>query len=141
VEQNEQFPAPASQNVEAKGDGEVGYGRPPQAHQFKAGQSGNPKGRPKGTKNEATILREILDETKLPLREGGRQRKITVREGILRKVTEDALKGNTKSASFLLNRYGLMVSGEVGHQATSEEDQDILEAFRDSVLTRHGRKP
>lgn len=40
---------------------EVGYGRPPQEHQFKRGQSGNPKGRPKGSKNESTILREILE--------------------------------------------------------------------------------
>ena len=43
----------------AAGAGEVGYGKPPKAHQFKPGQSGNPKGRPRGAKSEATILREI----------------------------------------------------------------------------------
>src|SRR2546423_2320441 len=61
---------------------EVGYGSPPQAHQFKPGQSGNPRGRPKGAKNEATILRELLNR-KIQIREGGRTRKITVLEAIL----------------------------------------------------------
>ena len=32
-------------------DYEVGYGKPPKDKQFKKGQSGNPKGRTKGTKN------------------------------------------------------------------------------------------
>jgi hypothetical protein len=57
---------------------EVGYGRPPQAHRFKPGQSGNPRGRPKGAKNEATILRDLLNR-KIDVREGGRVRKITLR--------------------------------------------------------------
>lgn len=30
-----------------KDDGKVGYGKPPKHSRFKAGQSGNPKGRPK----------------------------------------------------------------------------------------------
>ena len=35
---------------------EIGYRKPPKATRFKAGQSGNPKGRPRGSKNLSTYL-------------------------------------------------------------------------------------
>ena len=42
-------------------DHEVGYGRPPKHTQFKAGTSGNPKGRPKGSLNLMNaIMKELL---------------------------------------------------------------------------------
>ena len=44
-------------------DNEGGYGKPPKDKQFKKGQSGNPKGRPKHTKNLKTDLKEELQET------------------------------------------------------------------------------
>jgi hypothetical protein len=108
---------------------EVGYGRPPRVHQFKPGQSGNPRGRPKGVKNEATILRDLLNR-KIDIREGGRVRKITVFEAILLRFTEDALKGNTKTAAFLFNRYAGIQAGE-SQPATdiSEDDREVLDAF------------
>ena len=58
----------------------VGYRRPPKQHQFRSGQSGNRKGRPKGAKNTATLLREILDR-RIEVQNGDTLRKITVREG------------------------------------------------------------
>ena len=60
------------------------------------GQSGNPRGRPKGSKNEATILRDLLNR-KISVREGGTARKISILEAILLRFTEDALKGNVKT--------------------------------------------
>jgi hypothetical protein len=119
--------------------GEVGYGKPPQQNQFRPGQSGNSRGRPKGAKNESTILREIFAR-KIENRSGGRARKITVLEGILLRITDDSLKGNTKSAAFLLNRYAVMVSGELQRHDLSDDDREVLEAFAQKIVAQHAVK-
>lgn len=40
---------------------EIGYGKPPAGNRFKPGQSGNPKGRKKNSKNILTLLRHELE--------------------------------------------------------------------------------
>ena len=115
--------------VPERADDEVGYGRPPREHQFKPGKGGNPRGRPKGAKNEATILRGLLNR-KIDVRQNGRSRKITVFEAILLRFTEDALKGNTKSAAFIFNRYAATQTEESAlGDNISDDDREILEAF------------
>jgi hypothetical protein len=49
-----------SESNRSDGTHAVGYKRPPVDRQFKPGQSGNPKGRPKGRKNLKTIVVEAL---------------------------------------------------------------------------------
>jgi hypothetical protein len=79
----------------------VGKGRPPLATRWKEGQSGNPKGRRRGSKNMTTYFREALCR-KVEIREGGRVRKVTVREAIPLKVTTLALKGDYKAISLII---------------------------------------
>jgi hypothetical protein len=116
---------------------EVGYGKPPAKHRFKTGQSGNPKGRPKGAKSHGLILRELLNR-KIEVRESGRARKITVFEAILLRFTEDALKGNTKTAAFLFDRYErneeIQESGEFSQLSTQEKKvlDDFARRIRDA---------
>ena len=109
-------------------DDRVGYRKPPRQHRFKPGHSGNPKGRPKGARNESTILREILGRL-IGGQPSARPRRISVLEGIFLRIAEDALKGNTKSATFLLNRYAALVSGELQPQDLSDDDREVLDAF------------
>jgi hypothetical protein len=110
---------------------DVGFGKPPRDHQFKPGQSGNRRGRPKGSKNSATILNELL-QRKIEVREGGRLRKITIHEAVLRRILEDSLKGNIKSAAFLLNRLNSSPGDDVS-PGISEDDQAVLDAFVQSL--------
>jgi len=79
----------------------VGKGRPPVSTRWKPGQSGNPKGRPIGAKNFATLWSEALNQ-KVEIRENGKLRKITVAEGIVKRVVNNALKGDIKATAFLL---------------------------------------
>jgi hypothetical protein len=114
---------------------DVGHGRPPPQHQFRPRQSGNPRGRPRGAKNESTILREILSR-KIKNRSGDHVRTITVLEGILLRIADDSLKGDIKSAAFLPNRYGSMVSGELQQSEISDDDREVLEAYAARVRSQ-----
>lgn len=75
---------------------EVGYRRPPAHSRFKPGQSGNPKGRPKGSQNLRTLFNKILRE-KVSLREGARVRKVSKAEAVLRSLVVGAMKGDPKN--------------------------------------------
>jgi hypothetical protein len=75
----------------------VGYKKPPQEYKFKKGQpSPNPKGRKKGSRNVLALYRDILEE-KIKITENGKQKTITVQEGIIRRVASDALKGKDRA--------------------------------------------
>ena len=112
----------------------VGYGMPPKEYRFQPGQSGNRKGRPKGAKNTATLLREILDR-KIDVRTGSTVRRISVREAMLTRFAEFALKGDTKSAAFLLQRYDMVETGqEHGDNVTTLEEQEIIDTYLKAYL-------
>jgi hypothetical protein len=80
---------------------EVGKGRPPLSTRWKPGQSGNPKGRPKGAKNLATIFDDALNET-FEIQVKGKTRKVTAREAIVWKLINEALRGNIKATAVVL---------------------------------------
>ncbi|MET0048182.1 MAG: DUF5681 domain-containing protein [Sedimenticola sp.] len=83
-------------------DYEVGYGKPPKATQFQPGQSGNPKGRPKGTKNLKTDLQEVLNE-KVQVNAGGQTLEVTKQRAMLMRACELALQGNIRAIEFVTN--------------------------------------
>ncbi|MFL6387935.1 MAG: DUF5681 domain-containing protein [Terriglobales bacterium] len=74
----------------------VGYGKPPVQTQFRKGQSGNPKGRPKGRLNVATVLEKALHE-KVVINENGRRRTITKLEAAMKQLVNKAASGDLPS--------------------------------------------
>jgi len=91
--------APTRRN---RGEYEVGWGKPPQATRWKPGQSGNPRGRPRGKKNQQAMFSDALDQ-KIRIEERGITRTITVREAIIKRFTALALKGDLKAIKLLLD--------------------------------------
>jgi hypothetical protein len=92
----------------------VGYGRPPVHSRFKPGQSGNPKGRAKGSKNLRTILKQVSNE-QIQIREGDRPRHMSRMEVLVRTTYARAFKGDPKALASLIllwRQIGLTESDE-----------------------------
>jgi hypothetical protein len=75
---------------------EVGYAKPPKSGQFEKGKSGNPKGRPKGSKNLATV---VLRESRQPVRVNGPHgsRSVTKLEATVMQLGNKAAQGDIRS--------------------------------------------
>jgi hypothetical protein len=108
---------------------DVGYGRPPREYRFKPGQSGNPKGRPKGRRSESQMLEELMSRT-MTIREGDRVRKISLHEVIYHGIAEEAVKKRSlKAAAFLIERAARAKLAQPEHRELGEDDKAILRAY------------
>jgi hypothetical protein len=123
-----------------KGDYEVGFGRPPQHSRFRAGHSGNPKGRPKGAKNLETLLAEALNE-KVVVKEDGRRRAITKREIIIKQLVNKSAGADLQAIRMLLGvTQGFKSAAvdvddsEAGDQPLSEADRQVMEELSRRLL-------
>lgn len=83
-------------------DYEIGKGKPPKHHQFKPGQSGNPKGRPKGSKNVHQILSKVLNE-KITITDSGKKQVVDKLEGAVRVLVNKSFEGRPQSLKLLLD--------------------------------------
>jgi hypothetical protein len=107
---------------------EVGYGKPPLHSRFRPGQSGNPRGRPKGTKNLETDLAEELAE-RVQVTENGRLLKISKQRLMVKALTTKAIKGDANAAKIVLNLIAQTIGLSQQDEAKTvlgEEDEAIL---------------
>ncbi len=119
-------------------DYEVGFKRPPKHAQFKKGQSGNSKGRPKGTKNLKTDLVEELEERVL-IKEGSSQRKITKQRAMVKSLMARSIKGDTRAMLLIYNMMQRLLdlddSGNADQPLTDDE-QAVLETLEADIMRR-----
>jgi hypothetical protein len=117
-------------------DFKVGYGKPPQSTQFKPGTSGNPAGRPKGTKNLRTDLSEELAE-KITVTEGGQQLVISKQRAMLKSLMAKSIRGDTSASRALISLIVGIEQADAERSVvitTTAEDLEVLQAYKERVL-------
>jgi hypothetical protein len=85
-----------------KTDYSVGYGKPPKSTQFKKGQSGNPKGRPRGSLSLMTVIERELN-SKVTVTEQGQQKKVRKKEVVAKQLVNKAASGDLKATNLVLS--------------------------------------
>lgn len=116
---------------------EVGYRKPPKVTRFQKGQSGNAKGRPKGTRNFATVLNTELN-ARITVTENGVRKTISKREATVKQVVNKAAAGNLPAVKMLLDQERHsetdMAPPTLGQRALSASDDLVLKNLRQRLL-------
>lgn len=129
---------------DADGRYEVGYRRPPVAHRFRKGQSGNPSGtkRKRGNARAKNLKTELLDELghRVTVTENGRRRHMPRQTALIKKLIGDALNGDAKSREHL---FRLANQAEANPDTANAEDligaakdAEILDRFRAEIIEK-----
>src|ERR1700730_18152403 len=85
----------------APGDYRIGHCRPPLSSRFRPGASGNPRGRPKGSKSLAAVVAATLGE-RIAVTENGHRKRITKLEAAVKQLVNRAASGEARAMQLLL---------------------------------------
>ena len=105
---------------------DAGWGNPPTPARFQPGRSGNPAGRPKGLRNMATELRQILAE-QISIRAEGQLKRVTKQHALASALVTAAIEGDLRATAIVMNhlhRSSLNGSGD------EDIDFSAIEAHR-----------
>jgi hypothetical protein len=133
-------PAPPNESGTAAGDAEykVGPGRPPKEHQFKPGQSGNPKGRKPKPPSVALDLKDALERLlnkTVTLKQGEEERSVTMAVAGMEQLVAQYAKGDRHARRDLLDiadKLGVdLIAGQrkAVEEALAADQQAILDAY------------
>jgi hypothetical protein len=113
---------------------EVGYRQPPLNTRFKLGKSGNPNGRPKGTLNFKTDVKEVL-KAPVKVTSDGRSKNISTQRAALLRLREKALSGDARALDKVIQLSQIYNNEEVSDLVTAlaTDDAAALEVFKQRV--------
>jgi translation initiation factor RLI1 len=109
----------------------VGYGKPPSNTRFRRGVSGNPKGRPKGSRNVASVFAKTLRE-KVVINEHGQRKTITKLEAAIKQFVNKAAGGDLRALQMLVSLSREAETRELSQPERSiiaEVDQRVMESI------------
>jgi Family of unknown function (DUF5681) len=117
---------------------EVGYRKPSTATRFRKGQSGNPRGRPRGGKSKLPAMNEermksiLIEEAyrAIKVRDGNREVTITTIRAVVRSMALTAAKGHARSQRMFTTLL----------QATENEQKALHDEWLDWEHTLERRK-
>lgn len=116
-------------------DAKVGYAKPPRHSQFKKGRSGNARGRPKGSKNLATLLRQAIAE-RVRITENGQHRSITKLEASIKQLVNRAASADPKATQQVI---ALTQWLEGNAQELQSSADALTDADREVIALIHAR--
>jgi hypothetical protein len=115
-------------------DYDVGYGRPPKHSQWKKGQSGNKRGRPKGAESLRSILEDEQNEL-VTITENGVQKRITKMRVAVKAAWAKAMKGDARALSQLKAWYAEAGSSPF-YPANGDYEFDVTVVFDEEERIR-----
>ena len=121
--------------TEKKPEYEVGYKNPPQRTRFRKGESGNPNGRPRGSKNLATLLEKELRQ-RVVVNENGRRRSITKQEAMVKHLVNKALSGDRRLLQLMLEEIRLLEARATSSATATIDDADhqVMRQIQERLL-------
>lgn len=124
-------------------DYQVGFGRPPKASQFRRGHSGNPSGRPKGSRGVSAIIAKALAE-KVVVTEHGQRREISKLEAAAKQLANQAAGGDQRAAKLVM---GMLLQAEdrasgdapeIDLEARNARDREVMAALAHLLNPKNG---
>ena len=103
------------------GEERVGFRRPPVSTRFRPGSSGNPRGRPKKSRDLGAIVARAFGEDVVVIENGVRTR-MTKLEATVKQFVNKAAKGDHNAAKFLLQLHP-----EIRRAAAEHEPEELSE--------------
>src|SRR4051794_5423367 len=125
-----------------RSDYEVGYGKPPRHSRFQKGRSGNPKGRPRGSKNLSSLLNDALNGWVVVV-ENGRRKKITKREAIITELVNKSASADLKATQIVLAMLSDLESrADASADLTpfTEADQQVIQRIQARLRSEKGQR-